>query len=157
MKHLLQVDLSKNTIWIISIYLLFASCKEDKPELNGKWIGKSIGSCPQHMLSNGINAILYEFSKDGECKLSFEGNNGAYDAIFYYPDSKYELTADSLILIFTDKVSLLLIFTDKVYSRLAFKYEIKDKNNIVLSRSLANQHNPGSNCNSVMALTRKDN
>ena len=99
------------------------------------------------MFSNGLTVANYEFLKEGVCKLSFEGSNGVGDAIVDFPNSKYELTEDSLI----------LIFTDNVYARLSFKYVIKDENNIMLSRSFENQDNPTFKCNSVTELTRDNN
>lgn len=143
--HILEKP-THQAILLIFACLLFCGCKLDKPELLGKWIGKPVENCPNAMFSNGLTAANYEFLKDGVCKVSFEGNNGVEDAIVNFPHAKYELTPDSLI----------LVFTDNVYRRLAFKCDIKDNNNIVLSRNFIDQVNNSSECNSVTTLTRVD-
>lgn len=146
MKIHLQKKSTQQAILLIFACLLIGGCKQDKPELIGKWIGKPVENCPNTMFSNGVTAANYEFLSDGVCKVSFEGNNGVEDGIVNFPDAKYELIRDSLI----------LIFTDNVYKRLAFKYDIKDNKNIVLSRNFIDQTNNPSECNSVTTLTRAD-
>ena len=142
-------QLKRNFIYLtfgLYICLLLGSCKQNKPDLIGKWTGKPILNCPQNMFSNGFTAANYEFSKDGICKLSFEGNNGSEDNIIYWPESKYELIADSLI----------LIFTDNVYTRHAYKIESKNNNKIILSRFYTNPGTPNTQCSSVTELNRVD-
>ncbi len=146
MKIHIQENPTQRAILIIFTCLFFVGCQPDKPELLGKWIGKPVENCPNAMFSNGLTAANYEFLSDGVCKVSFEGNNGVEDGIVDFPDAKYELISDSLI----------LVFTDNVYKRLAFKYDLKDNNKIVLSRNFMDQANNSSECNSVTTLTRVD-
>ncbi|MBK9047574.1 MAG: hypothetical protein IPL74_13000 [Bacteroidetes bacterium] len=137
----------KRTLHIFLIFgvsVVIVSCKQEKFSLLGKWSGSPVENCPNQMFSKGVKTANYEFLPNGVCKISFEGSNGMESAAVNFPESQYNLTSDSLILTFSDNVS----------TRQAFKYEVKNENVIVLTRSYTLQTDPQSSCSSVTELTR---
>lgn len=132
---------------IFCISIIIVSCKQEKFSLSGKWSGSPEENCPNQMFSKGVKMAKYEFLLNGVCKISFEGSNGMESATVNFPESQYNLTSDSLI----------LTFSDNVYARQAFKYEVKNENVIVLTRSYRLQTDPQLSCSSVTLLTRTKN
>src|SRR5688572_10155023 len=145
MVHQLKSNFIQLTLGLYICFLL-GSCKQSKPDLIGKCTGKPILNCPLNMFSSGFTAANYEFLNDGICKFSFEGNSGSEDAIVVWPESRYELIKDSLILIFKDSVN----------ARLAYTLELKDNNKIILSRFYTNPETPNTQSSSVTELSRVD-